>query len=138
MTVTVTEIDLTQWEDDALRDDIRRCMHALGMLTEGSPAHAGLTRAITGSVAELQRRSPAGPEQADAMLCQCGEVFTTADDATAHFFAVFIPANNVGNDGRIHQEIQVPGTQPVTLECPVPGPDHGAVPCEDGCREVRM
>jgi len=138
MTVTATEIDLTQWTSDELRDDVRRCMTALGMLTEGSPAHASLARAIAISVTELQRQSPAGPEQARATLCQCGEVFTTLDDATTHFFTVFIPDNNVGNDGRIHQEIQVPGTGPATRECPVPQPGHGAAPCEDGCRGVRM
>lgn len=138
MTVTATEIDLTQWTGDELRADIKRCMTALGLLGEESPARAGLAKVIRSSVAELLRRHPAGPQQARATMCQCGEVFTAPHDATTHFVTVFVPDNNVGHDGRIHQEIPVPEGGPVTWECPVPEPGHGAAPCEDGCRGVRM
>jgi hypothetical protein len=138
MTVTATEIDLTQWPDDELRQDVRRCMTALGLLSQESPARAGLARVIGTAVAELLHRSPAGAGQARATMCQCGEVFTGPDDSTIHFVRVFVPDNNVGHDGRVHQEILVPGGGPVAWGCPVPGPGHGAVPCEDGCRGVSM
>lgn len=119
MTVTATEIDLTQWNDDELRDDVKRCMAALGMLAKGSPAHASLAQVITNSVAELLRRSPAGPDEARATICQCGEVFILSDDSTLHFVKVFVPQNNVGADGQIHEEIALPDLVPVTWESPV-------------------
>jgi hypothetical protein len=138
MTVTAAEIDLTQWTDSDLREDVRRCMNALSLLTEGSPAHAGLARNIASTVSELQRRSPAVAGQARATVCRCGEVLITTDDATVHFVEVFIPDNNVGHDGRIHEEITLPGSEPARWECPVPAPGHGTAPCEDGCREAQI
>lgn len=51
MTVMATAIDLTQWTDDELRDDVRRCMTALWLLTHGSPARVGLARVIASIVA---------------------------------------------------------------------------------------
>lgn len=109
MTVTPTAIDLTQWTAGDLRDDIRRCMTALSLLNQDSPARPGLAHVIRSSVAELLRRSPQGTDEPRAAMCQCGEVFIAPDAAAKHFTTVFVPAGNVGKDGRIHQEIAVPG-----------------------------
>jgi hypothetical protein len=112
--VSATAIDLTQWNDDELRADVKRCMNALAQLTDGSPAQDGLTAVIAGSVAELTRRTPASTGTTPPTICRCGEAFLTADDATIHLTAVFTPPGNVGTDGRIHEEITIPGRQPAT------------------------
>lgn len=135
MTITAPEINLGQWEERDLRDDVRRCMNALSMLARESPAYAGLVRHIGSAVHELRQRLPADPGETSSAVCRCGEVFLTPDDATAHFVKVFVPAGNIGSDGRIHEEICLATGTSAGWECQVPAVRHGAAPCEDGCRE---
>ena len=120
MMVAAMEIDLTQWSDDDLRDDVKRCMNALALLRDGSPARSRLRQIITDTVTELQRRAPGRTGKDRATICRCGEVFTTRDEATLHFVEVFVPRNNVGNDARIHEELSAPDENPVAWENPVP------------------
>jgi hypothetical protein len=110
MTVTATEIDLTQWHEDELRDDIRGCLTALGLLSQESAARAGVADIIADAVAELLRRATAGPE-ARATMCQCGEVFTAPDDATVHFVRGDPWDNATRTDvPRSTRAVMVPGT----------------------------
>jgi hypothetical protein len=37
--------------------------------------------------------------------CSCGEQFATADDLDDHFWAVFVPADDTGLDGKTHAEV---------------------------------
>jgi hypothetical protein len=38
--------------------------------------------------------------------CSCGESFGTADDLDEHFWSVFVPADDIGLDGRVHAEVR--------------------------------
>lgn len=37
--------------------------------------------------------------------CSCGESFETADDLDEHFWALFVPADDSGLDGKAHAEV---------------------------------
>jgi hypothetical protein len=117
--MAVIEIELGAWTDEELREDAKRCMIALAPLSEDSPVRTGLVHVVASIVTELQHRSPSVPSETPATMCRCGEVFTTPDDATMHFVNVFVPANNVGPDGRIHEEITGPdGKSPALTVSP--------------------
>jgi hypothetical protein len=70
--------------------------------TASDLARAALLRQALAEVADRVGRlcpliSPAA--------CSCGETFATADDLDEHFWSVFVPADDIGLDGKIHVEV---------------------------------
>jgi hypothetical protein len=47
----------------------------------------------------------AGFAQATECACSCGESFMSADGLDEHFWAVFVPADDIGLDGKPHAEV---------------------------------
>jgi hypothetical protein len=55
-------------------------------------------------LAEVSRRAiPLCPS--GQLTCACGETFASADQLDLHFYDVFLPADDIGTDGRLHTEI---------------------------------
>jgi hypothetical protein len=72
--------------DDATADDLARAAlmrHALAEVTD----RAGKLCPLLSSAA-----------------CSCGERFATAEELDEHFGAVFVPADDIGLDGKAHWE----------------------------------
>jgi hypothetical protein len=67
----------------------------------GSPERAGfLRRALDELGVRASRILPAVP-----VACACGEVFASPDELDEHFWAVFVPADDTGADGKTHTEM---------------------------------
>ncbi|MCW2936089.1 MAG: hypothetical protein JWM19_7051 [Actinomycetia bacterium] len=50
------------------------------------------------------------------VTCSCGETFATAGDLDEHFGEVFVPADDMGLDGKAHAELYAPARMS-TDEC---------------------
>jgi hypothetical protein len=60
--------------------------------------------------AYFSRLAPELAQSADSMppgewVCSCGEAFESLDELDEHFFVVFVPADDMGLDGKPHVEL---------------------------------
>jgi hypothetical protein len=67
-------------------------------------ARAALMRA---ALAEFTDRAGRLCPAVSPVTCSCGETFATAEDLDEHFGEVFVPADDIGLDGKAHAEVRI-------------------------------
>ncbi len=78
-----------------------------GPFTDADRDRALVLRLALASVAS--RASRVFPAALPACACSCGESFATPEELDEHFWAVFVPADDTGLDGKPHAEVVTSG-----------------------------
>jgi hypothetical protein len=61
------------------------------------------------AVAEVTERAGRLCPVVSPVACACGQTFATAEDLDEHFGEVFVPADDIGLDGKAHAELRALG-----------------------------
>lgn len=100
------------------RQYVRVSLGVIGELfVELMPVEADEATADDRARAALMRAAPAEVTERAGRLCplvcsatcSCGEIFATAEDLDEHFGEVFVPADDIGLDGKPHAEVRALG-----------------------------